>query len=110
MSTNDGLRQATVRAATGTALSYEGDWHALFDSAGIAPGPFNGRLLAWLNAQLSAAYASLPGALDAFAISQGAPNWSSLGTFTIGGGGGGGSPSADFSQSSNSMYVPALAA
>lgn len=27
-----------------------------------------------------------------------------------GGGGGGGSPSADFSQSTNSMYVPAFAA
>jgi hypothetical protein len=67
-------------------------------------------MLAWLNAQLSAAYTDLTSALDAFAISQGAPNWSSLGTFTIGGHGGGGSPRADFSQTSNSMYVPALAA
>jgi hypothetical protein len=101
VSTNDGLRQATVRAATGTALDYNGDWHALFDQAGIAPGPFNGRMLAWVNVQLSAAYTSLPGALDAFAISQGAPNWSSLGTFAIGGGG---SASLDFSQSPNSQF------
>jgi hypothetical protein len=109
VSTNDGLRQASVRAATGTALDYNGDWQALFDQAGIAAGPFDGRMLAWCNAQLSAAYTSLPSAMDAFAVSQGAPNWSSLGAFTIGGGGGG-SPSLDFSQSSNSMYVPALAA
>lgn len=108
MSTNDGLRQASVRAATGTALDYNGDWRALFDQAGIAPGPFNGRMLAWINAQLGTGHPEINGALDAFAISQGAPNWSSLGTFTIGGGGS--SPSADFSQTPNSMYVPALAA
>jgi len=101
VSTNDGLRQATVRASTGTALDHDGDWQALFDQAGIAPGPFNGRMLAWVNAQLSAAFTSLPSALDAFAISQGAPNWSSLGTFTIGASG---SPRLDFSQTPNSQY------
>jgi hypothetical protein len=106
--TNDGARQATVRAATGTALTYEGDWHALFDAAEISPGPFNGRMLAWINAQLGAAYADLPGALDAFAISQGAPNWSSLGSFTIGGSTY--TPSLDFSDARNSQYVAPLAA
>lgn len=108
MSTNDGLRQATVRASTGTALDADGDWHALFDQAGVAPGPFDGRLLAWINAQLGTAYAEINGAMNAFAVSQGAPNWSSMGSFTIGGGSG--SPRLDFSQTSNSMYVPALAA
>jgi hypothetical protein len=107
VSTNDGLRQATVRASTGAALSYDGDWHALFDQAGIATGPFNGRMLAWVNAQLSASYADLTSALDAFAVSQGAPNWSSLGSFTIGGAF---SPRLDFSDARNSQYVPALAA
>lgn len=107
-SSNDGLRQASVRAAAGTALTYDGDWHALFDLAGIVPGPFNGRMLAWCNAQLGAAHPDLTGAMDAFALSQGAPNWSSMGTFTAGGGGGGGSPSLDFSQPANSQYDQTL--
>jgi hypothetical protein len=79
---NDGLRQGSIEAVTGTALTYNGDWEALFDQAGIAPGPFNGRMLAWLNIQLSASYTSLPAAQEAFALSQGAPNWSSMGSFT----------------------------
>lgn len=103
MSTNDGLRQATVRAATGTVLTYDGDWHALYDQAGVAPGPFDGRMLAWINAQLSASYTEINGAMTAFALSQGAPNWSSMGAFTIGAGG---SPSLDFSRTSNSQYDP----
>ena len=101
MSTNDGQRQASVRAATGTALTYNGDWHALFDQSSIPAGPFDSRLLAWINGQLSASFTEINGAMDAFAISRGAPNWSSLGTFTLGGGG---SPSLDFSQTSNSQY------
>lgn len=108
MSTNDGLRQASVRAATGTARDYNGDWSALFDQAAIPAGPWNGRLLAWINAQLGTSYAEINGAMNAFAVSQGAPSWSALGTFTIGGGGS--SPSLDLSRASNSMYVPALAA
>lgn len=100
--TNDGAKQATVRAATGTVLDYNGDWSALFDQAGQAKGDWNGRMLAWLNTQLGAAYSNLPGALQAFAVSQGAPNWSQLGAFTIGGGGG--TASLDFSVNTNSMY------
>ena len=84
--TNQGDRQASVRAASGTALSYEGDWQALFDGAGIAPGAFDGRMLAWINAQLSASYAELDGAMAAFAQSQDAPSWPQLGAFAIGGG------------------------
>ena len=103
MSTNDGLRQATVRAATGTALTYDGDWDALFDQAGISAGPFNQRMLAWVNTQLSANYTDLTSALDAFAVSQGAPNWSSLGSFTIGGGSY--TPKLDFSDARNSQYA-----
>jgi hypothetical protein len=83
--TNQGDRQASVRASSGTALSYEGDWHALFDAAGIAAGDFDGRLLAWINLQLSAAYGQLDGAMAAFAASQGAPSWGQLGVFTLGG-------------------------
>jgi hypothetical protein len=84
--TNQGDRQASVRGASGTALTYEGDWQALFDGAGVAPGGFDGRLLAWINLQLSAAYGQLDGAMAAFAASQGAPSWSQMGGFVPGGG------------------------
>lgn len=77
-----GLRQASVRAVTGTALTYEGDWHALFDKAGIAAGDFDGRLLRWINGRLSASHTELNGAMQAFAASQGAPGWSAMGTFS----------------------------
>lgn len=85
-----GDRQATVRAITGTAYTYEGDWHALFTLDGIAAGDFDGRLLAWINGQLSTAYTELNGAMYAFAIAKtttGALNWSELGAFSHGGGG-----------------------
>ena len=83
---NQGDRQATVRTATGTAGTYESDWHALFDLGSVTAGPFNDRLLAWLNAQMSSAFTELNGAMTAFAATNGAPNWSQMGVFTIGGG------------------------
>ena len=82
--TNQGDRQASVRAAAGSALSYEGDWHALFDAAGQAQGDFDGRLLAWINGRLGAAYAELNGAMTAFAVSQGVPSWAQMGAFAAG--------------------------
>ena len=86
---NQGLRQATVEGLTGTALSYEGDWHALFDQAGInAAGGFNGRLLAWINLQLSTSYTEINGAMYAFAQAKGTPvtpdSWGGMGQFTTG--------------------------
>lgn len=77
-----GYRQASVRAVTLTSGTYEGDWHALFDLAGLPSGTFNERLLRYINLKLSAAYTSLPEAQQAFAAAKGAVNWSSLGTFT----------------------------
>lgn len=79
---NQGARQASVRAITGTALTYEGDWHALFDLDGVAAGSFNGRLLAWINQNLGTSYSEINGAMNAFAVSQGYANWDSMGTFT----------------------------
>lgn len=76
-----GLQQASVRAVTGTAGTYEGDWHALFDLDSIPVGDFDARLLAWINYYLGAAYTNLPEAMQAFATAQGAFNWSSMGTF-----------------------------
>lgn len=92
--TNDGLKQASVRAVTSTTENYEGDWHALFTLASIPAGPFDQRLLAWLNIKLSATYTNLPAAMQALATSLGIYNWSSIGTFdaSTGGGGTAGSP------------------
>lgn len=76
-----GQRQASIRAVTGTSETYEGDWHALFDLAGIPAGHFNERLLAWINLKLTAAYTEINGAMAALAAANGAFNFSSLGTF-----------------------------
>lgn len=76
-----GYRQASVRTVTGTANTYEGDWHALFDLASIPAGEFNGRLLSWINLKLSAAYTEINGAMAALAAFFGAADFGSLGTF-----------------------------
>lgn len=74
-------RQASVRFSTGATGAYEGDWHALFDQAGIPAGDHDGRMLAWINLVLGKTYTSLPEAQQAFAAQAGAMNWSSLGSF-----------------------------
>ena len=96
-----------MRAETGTTGSYEGDWHALFDLAGIPAGHFNERMLLWVNQKLSAAFQDITGALQALATANGAYNFSSLGTFDASGGGGF-SPSLNFSDARNSQYVALL--
>lgn len=80
--TQQELRQASVRAVTGTTLDYNGDWMALFDAAGIAKGNFDERMLLWINLKLSSAYAELNGAMQALAAANAAFNFSSLGTFS----------------------------
>jgi hypothetical protein len=80
MSSAQGDRQAAVRALTGTTLDYNGDWSALFDQAAIQQlGGWNGRLLAWINSQLSTFYTNINDAMAAYAASQGATNWSGMG-------------------------------
>lgn len=79
-----GLRQASVRAITGSAETYEGDWHKLFDLEGIAAGTFNERLLRWINYQLGESFTELNGAMQAFAASRGAYDWGSLGDIEAG--------------------------
>lgn len=86
-----GRKQASVRAVTGTEESYEGDWHRLFDAWGVPAElvtatatttlTFNERMLLWLNAAMGSAYDNLAEAQQAFAEANGAANWSSLGTF-----------------------------
>lgn len=78
---NQGARQASVRAVTGTDFTYEGDWHSLFTLAGIPVGTYNERLLAWINDYMGESFTELNGAMAAFAIDQGADSWNGLGTF-----------------------------
>lgn len=82
--TQQEARQAAVRAVTGTALDYDGDWEALFDAASIAKGDFNGRMLAWINHTLGTTYTEINGALQALAANNNAFNFSSMGTFNAG--------------------------
>jgi hypothetical protein len=79
---------------TGTSLTYEGDWHALFDMESLPQDGFNGRLLRWINLKLTATFTELNGAMQALADNFGAYNFSSLGTFdaSVGPPGVGGSP------------------
>lgn len=105
--TNQGLRQLSVRAVTGTTLDYCGDFLALFAAAGISQTRgFNGGLLEWINIKLSTSYTSLPTAMNAFAINQSVTNWDALGTFDASTGAY--SPSDDFSDARNSQYLPGL--
>lgn len=89
-----GLRQASVRAVTGTTLDYNGDWIALFIAAGI-PGSrgFNGGMLEWINLKLGTSYTSLNAAMGAFAANQGVALFDWIGTF-------------DATTSGASSYVP----
>ncbi len=80
MATNQEGRQAGVRAITGTALTYNGDFEALFDHESIPAGTFNGRLLAWINARRSASFTSLPQAMAAYAAAHGFTRWSDINT------------------------------
>lgn len=79
--TAQGDRQASVRAVSGSTSTYEGDWLALFDGAGIAAGDFNGRFLSWINLKLSASFTEINGAMAALAAFFGIADFGSLGTF-----------------------------
>ncbi len=81
MSTQQGLRQQSVRDVTGTEYDYSGDWHALFDLRGIAAGTFNERLLQWINTRLSSSYTEINGAMAALAAFYTVDTFQQIGTF-----------------------------
>jgi hypothetical protein len=89
MASNQGDRQQTLRTSTAKALSLEGDWMARFDVSSIPGQTFNGRMIAFINAQLGTTYTEINGAKYAYAISQtttGAKSFNELGPFTLVGG------------------------
>jgi hypothetical protein len=75
---NQSLRQQSVRDQTGTTLDYNGDFHALFDQAGIAAGPFNGRMIEYPNQQTGNTIPGLPAAQAAYAASLGLGSWNDV--------------------------------
>lgn len=79
--TQQGLRQASARNLSGfaTGTNYNEDFLRLFDAQGVAAGTFNQRQLRWINARMGASFTNLDEAMQAYATSQGAYNWSSLG-------------------------------
>ena len=86
MATNAGDNHASVRAKTGTAYPYSGDWHALFNMASISGVTFNGRMLGYINQLLSTNYKELNGAMAAFAKVKSAGHlansWGELGSWS----------------------------
>ena len=86
MSNQSGVQQA-IRDSTGITGTWSEDWSALFDADGTAAGTWNERMLAWINATLTASYTNINAAMQAYAVDQGFANWSSMNTITLGGGG-----------------------
>lgn len=86
MSTNQELRQESVRAVTGTTGTYNEDFLALFASAGFTTGTFNERFYLWLEDRLgvSGSGKTLGELMHDFAVDQGVADWNSLGTITLG--------------------------
>lgn len=58
--------QSYARSLSGKSYDYNGDLHALFDSANIPSGSFNERYLAYINQILEASYKEINGAINAF--------------------------------------------
>lgn len=75
------LRQASIRAVTGTTGTYEEDWLALFTRVGVAAGTFNERMLMYINQRLGTAYTEVNGAMAAMAAAESVDNFQALGTF-----------------------------
>jgi hypothetical protein len=80
--TQQGKRQASAREGSlfPTATNYNEDLQRLWDAEGVAAGTFNERQLRWINDRLTTSYTNLQEAMQAFADSKGASNWSALGT------------------------------
>jgi hypothetical protein len=70
--------QAAITEAADRDRSYNSLWHTYWDQEGIDAGPFNGRMLSWINSVLVTSHTNLPEAMQAFAEDRGAYNWDSI--------------------------------
>lgn len=82
MSTNQELRQISIRAVTSTTGTVMEDWIALFVVYSMPTGAFDERMARYLQAELGSSAVNLPELQQEFAEGQGFSNWSSMGTFT----------------------------
>lgn len=78
-----GLRQASFRAIGGTTSDYNGDARAAFEAEATIPAgsTFNEAFLIWLKTRNSSSVNNLQQQMNAFAIANGAANWTALGSF-----------------------------
>ena len=82
MAVNQSLKHASLLTKLGAgyeAYGYGPAFLAYWASLGITTGTFNERMLSWINSALSASYANLPQAMQAYAVAKSANNWDSLG-------------------------------
>ena len=86
MSTNQELRQESVRLVTGTTGTYNEDFLELFALSGFTTGTFNERFYLWLEDRLGLSNSgkTLNELMVDFAIDQGVADWNSLGSITLG--------------------------
>lgn len=83
---NQSLRQAQVRAQSGTARNLNEDWHAYWDLQAIPEGNFNERMLQWINQALTTSFVNVADAMQAYAEDRGFLNWSSMNDLNLAGG------------------------
>lgn len=78
-----GSRQASARTIAGTTDTVSGDLRAMFEAEATIPAgsTFNGAFLLWLNDRTGASDTNINDAMQRFAATESAHNWSSLGTF-----------------------------
>lgn len=84
MATNQSALHAAIRTSTGTAGTYNSDWLSLMAAAGFTTGPFNARMIGYLNARLvadgdaNAPYSSITAAQRAYAVRRGVNRWTDV--------------------------------
>lgn len=77
MSNESGRQQSMLDALEAEGLPASQVWHAYWDSLDIAAGPFNSRMLEWLQTD-EPTIVNLPSAMVAYAVSLGFDRWNSV--------------------------------
>lgn len=75
MTHNQEQLQNNIQAITGTDLTYNEDWSALFDDNSIFEGAFNDRMVAYLQSVLDSSLDNLNELKALYAIRQGLDRW-----------------------------------
>ena len=73
--TNQSSLQASIRSATSTTHTFNGDFMKEFADSSTGGVTFNEKLLAWINGELSTSYTNINSAMVAFAVSKSKTSW-----------------------------------